>query len=374
MPIVPGFCGPTNAQRSPNVDAERTINWYMEAAGTGTPKVDWSLQPTPGAFPYAGLYAGPSRGSLAQNGRVFWVGGGVFHEVFASQTTLIRGTVAVDGHPAFLATNGLAGNQVMVTSGGLAYIFDLVANTFVQVTDPSFPAVVTQVLFFDGFFIVLTPLGQFFLSSLEDGTTWNAVDFGAENQFSDTVIAMSKTHDNLWLYGTQNTGPYYNSGQPFTPYIPIPGALIEHGIVAPSSAIEIDNTTYWMGQDEHGVAGFYRANGYTPLHISNPAIDYLLLGVQNQLAQSRSWGMQLQSHLWYVTYVPGLDKSLVYDIASQNWFEWGHWIPALNHFVPHVAVDHVYAFGEHLVGDRQSGMIYALRPDQASDLLALLVA
>lgn len=365
---VKGFVGPTNVQRSLTIDAERTVNWFTELPGAGTPKVPGSLQPTPAVTPFVGLYAGPVRGMGYNNNRLFAVGGGVFQEIFASQTVTIRGQVAIDGNPATLCTNGAAGHQWMITSGGLGYIFDLTTNTLTQITDASFPTVVTQGLFFDGFFIVLTPDGEFFLSSPEDGTTWNALDFAAENQFADTVVAMSKTHDNLWLYGTQNTGPYYNSGQPISPYIPIPGSLIEHGILAPFSAVELDNTTYWLSQDEHGALGVCSGQGYIPVKVSNPAIDYKL-SRSKTLTQALGFAYQMGANLFYCLCVPDLDTTIVYNIATKQFHEWAHWDTTLMRWIPSVARNHVYAWQRHLVGDRQSGLIYELRDDLGSNLV-----
>lgn len=367
---VAGFVGPTNVQRSVTIDAERSVNWFTEAVGAGTPKVPASMPPTPAVTPFVGLYAGPVRGMGYNNGRMFAVGGGVFHEIFASQTVNVIGSVAIDGNPATLCTNGAAGNQWMITSGGLGYIFDLTLNTLTQITDASFPDVVTQGLFFDGFFIVLTPNGDFFLSDLEDGTSWNALNFAAENQFADTVVAMSKTHDNLWLYGTQNTGPYYNSGQPISPYIPIPGSLIEHGILAPFSAVEIDNTTYWLSQDEHGRLGVCSGQGYIPVKISNPAIDYKL-SQSKKLSQALAFGYQLGANLFYCLFVPDLDTTIVYNIATKQFHEWGHWNPDLMRYIPHVARNHVFAFGRHLVGSRLNRVIYELTDDLGADRLVL---
>lgn len=373
MPTVPvaGFVGPTNVQRSITLDAERTVNWFVELVGAGTPKVQASLQPTPAVTPFVGLYAGPVRAMAQNNGRMFAVGGGIVQEVFKSQTTRFLGRVAIDGNPATLCTNGAAGNQWLVTSGGNGYIIDLTLNTLTQITDASFPDIVTQGLFFDGFFIVLTPNGDFFLSDLEDGTSWNALNFAAENQFADTVVAMSKTHDNLWLYGTQNTGPYYNSGQPISPYIPIPGSLIEHGILAPFSAVEIDNTTYWLSQDEHGRLGLCSGQGYIPVKVSNPAIDFLLQQSQT-LAQAWAFGYQFGANLFYAFSAPDLPTTIAYNIATKQFHEWALWDTRLMRWMPHVARNHVYWDGLHLFGDRQSGMIYQLDETAGQDFVYLV--
>src|SRR5678815_5391055 len=363
---VAGIVGPTNVQPSITVDAERTVNWFVEFVGAGTPKVQASLQPTPSVDLFTITGGGPHRASLSINGRAFVVSGAWLYEVLASQTSVIRGEVGNDNRPATIASNGTAGNQLLIVSNRLGYIFNLETNTLTQITDASFPDEVLQGLFFDGFFIVLTPEGTLFLSDLEDGTSWNALNFFAENQFSDTVIAISKTHDNLWLYGTQNTGPYYNSGQPISPYIPIPGSLIEHGILAPFSALEIDNTTYWLSQDEHGRLGVCSGQGYIPVKVSNPAIDYKL-GRSNRLTDTIAFGYQQGANLFYCLYVPDLDTTVVYNIATKQFHEWALWDTDLMRFVPHVARTHMWAFNKHLFGDRQSGAIYSLNETSGTD-------
>lgn len=361
MAILDGFIGPSNRTRFRSVAGEDTINRYLERITDGTPKAPMVLVQRPGLSPFCGLGAGPVRALFFQNGRCFAVGGGNFCEVFPNQTVIVRGTMAVNALPATISSNGTAGLQLLITSGGLGYLFALDTNTFTQITDPVFPAGVTQGFFFDGYFIVLTIDGIFWLSTLYDGSTWNGLDFGQESQFSDTVIAMSKSHDNLWLYGTQNTGPWYNSGAADFPFQPIQGTLIEHGIIAPFSVVEIGNTPIWLGQDEHGIGFVWRANGYTPQSVGSIAMSDLLSTVSlGSLQQSVAWGYQDRGHLFYALQVPGLDSTLMYDLTVDAWHKADVWDPKLMGWTRHPGSCHAWAFGWHFVGDRQSGTIYIM--------------
>lgn len=366
-----GFVGPTNVQRSRLVDAERSVNWYMEGSGAGTPKASYSLQATPGLRLFTFLGAGNVRGLFGQDGRAFGVGGAFFYEIFASRAVIAYGQVRIDGRPATMASNGLAGHQLMVTSGGLGYIFDLVSNTFTQITDDGFPTNVASVVFFDGYFIVLNAdTGSFHFSSLEDGMEWNALDVGMESQFSDKIVAMTRTHDNLWLFGTRNTAPWYNSGDANTTFAPIQGTLIEHGIGAAFSAVELDDTVYYMGRDSQGGGLVWRANGYQPVRVSTTAIEYMLSQAEN-LSEALAYSYQEQGHLFYVLYVPSLPTTPVYDVTTNQWHERAHWDPKAMRYFPHVAVNHMYIFDRHLVGDRQSGAVYEQSLDFADDRLVI---
>jgi len=168
---------------------------------------------------------------------------------------------------------------------------------------------------------------------------------------------MTRTHDNLWLFGTRNTGPWYDSGDASFPFTPVQGALIEHGIGAPFSAIELDNTVWWLGQDEQGSGVVWRANGYTPQRVSTHAVEYALTQVQSY-QNALAFGYQEQGHTFYVLYVPGLETTWAYDIASDQWHERALWDTRYGRYFPHVAVNHCFTWGKHLVGDRQSGAVY----------------
>jgi hypothetical protein len=370
MGAFPGFIGPSNRTTSRSVSVERTIDWYAEQITDGTPKAPWHFNPTPCLTPFTGLYAGPVRALFGQNNRVFAVGGGVFHEVMASQVSVLKGLVAIDGSPATIASNGLAGNQVMVVSGGLGYIYDLAANTFAQITSPDFPANVRSVVFFDGYFIVLTALGEFFLSDLEDGTTWNALDFAAESQFSDTVVAMTATNDNLWLYGTQHIGPWYDSGDPLFPFTPVPGSVMQVGTAAPFSACNLFTTPIWLGQNADGNGIVYAGNGYQPTPVSSFALNQALSTVTaSQLFQSVAWTHQDLGHSFYALQVPGLQTTWFWDLTTREWHERAVWNATKETYERHFGQNHTYAFGKHLVGDRQSGVIYSMDSTLNENLL-----
>src|SRR6476620_8361466 len=128
MAQIPGFAGPFNLTRSASVDREDLINFYIELS-PATPRVVKAMYGRPGITPFAFCGAGPIRGCVfaPEFQRAFVVSGGTFWEVYATGTVTARGSVAVDGNPATLFSNGntdggALGNQIFLTSGGLGYI------------------------------------------------------------------------------------------------------------------------------------------------------------------------------------------------------------------------------------------------------------
>lgn len=356
----PGFVGPSYRARSINFDGERSINVYLETAAAGRPASEAFFLNRPGLTPYIQLSAGNIRALFAQDGRAFAVGGSIFAELFANQTAIIRGTVQVDSHPAYICSNGTGGNKLMVISGGLGYVFDLSTNTFSQITDDAFPNPCVMGTFFGSSGIALASNGEVFLSEPEDFTVWNGLDVVQQSESSDKTLAIARTHDTLWLFGSLTTAPWYQNGSSSI-LAPVQGSLIEHGLIAPYSIAALDNTLFCLGGDPLGAGSVYRYDGYTPKHISTPALETYLQQVKEaggRIDDAVGYAMQFDSHLFYVLYVPSAPTTPVYDVSTDSWFEWTRWNPQTTRHEPFRGRCHAYAFGKHLIGDRASGTIY----------------
>lgn len=361
-----------------NVDAERSINLYPEVVDSGTPKVKTWLVGTPGLRGYLNFgqnHGGPVRALYALNGRAFAVVGMVFYEFFANRKAIWRGDVAVDGNPASICSNGTAGNQIFIVSGGHGYIFRLDDNSYVELgTDPAivnpnylytpnFPYPCAMGAFLDGYFIgLLAHSRQFRLSALEDGTSWDGLDVGEVSDAADDLRALAVTHRELWLFGEHSTHPWYNSGVASFPFQPISGVYIEHGILAPYSVVMLDNTLFWLGSDRLGTGIVWRANGYTPQRVSTHAVEYWLKQ-KGRLDRSIAYAYQDEGHSFYHLYVPDAETSWTYDVATGFWHERATWDPDELRWEPHLSRCHCYAFGRHLVGDRSSGQVYEMSLD-----------
>lgn len=372
MAIFSGFCGPSNRQAVRTPDVERTVNLYVRIVdGNGTPKAQANLYRRPGLHQFTFLGSGPVTAQLAQDGRAFAISGNGFYEFYSSGGNSAWGAVRRSAIAGTICSNGAQGHQLFITSGGLGYIFDLTTNVLTQITDPAFPTNVTQGLFFNGQFIALSGTdGAFYVSAPYDGTSWNALDKGIESQFSDQIVAMVRSHDNLVLFGSRNTSIWVDSGTGGAAgFVPQPGTVIEHGILAPFSVVEVDNTAYYLGQDAQGAKMVWRLDGYTPVRVSSHAVEADLARVSG--AGSIGMAYQEQGHTFYGLYIPGLPTSWFYDISTQQWAERAHWNIQTDEWIPYLGVSHSFAFGKHFVGDRQSGAIYEQSMDLYDDYVVV---
>lgn len=375
---LPGFAGPSNRLSSVNADDEQTINLYPESTPPGSGKVPIYLKSTPCAQIFANGVDGTTRGTFQQDGRAFAVFGEDFTEIFANGTIAIYGTVEDDDLPVSMASNGTAGNQLLVIAAGHGYILDTIGNTFAEITDPDFPVRDSSSLgafmcwFMDGYFgVMVEGTRRFQISALEDGTSWDALDVAERSEGSDNIIATLRSHREIWQLGSQTTEVWYDNGDPLFPFAPIQGVFVEHGCKAPWSTHRVENTICWIGVDERGQGVVYRANGYTPERISTYAVE-LSLQTSLSLDDARGFAYQQDGHVFSWFFVPDLDKAWVYDWTEGRWHQRALWNTVTAEWTPYRASCHMLAFNEHLVGDPYVPALYTLKTDRYADEVVVL--
>ncbi len=359
MPPVERFIWGSNVTRSKNVSPQEAINLIIERVDVGAHKVDLYAYRRPRLKVWTRLSNGPVRGLFFQDNRMFAVSGNRFYECFQTQTSVSRGLIAVDANPATIDSNGQEdGHQLFVVSGGFGYIYDLVADTMAQISDPGFVTPALMGAFLNSLFISLKAnSNQFNWSKILDGTDWNSLDVARPSQSSDRVLAIKAIHGQLWLFQSLNTSVWWNSAVGNTTFQPIDSARIQHGIAGSFAVSPCDNTLYWLSQNIDGSRVVMRAEGYNAVRVSTHAIETFLSSLA-RVSDAVAWTYQDEGHTFFVLYLPTSDFSLIYDVSSGTWVKWSQWDPDVSKDFPYLGFCHVYAFGKHLVGDRQSGTIY----------------
>lgn len=371
-----GFAGPSWPGWSRNQAMERSINWYFEPTDGGAigKNTHGYLRGTAGRKFFASLPDGPGRGIFAQDGRLWAAGGASLCEVFQSGDVVpYTGTgLAVDDQPVDFASNGSAGNQVALTSGGLIYIIDLLTNTASHIGSVNFLSPAGTIVFLDDYFIVFKKDSRsMYLSALLDGTKWDVLDVFEVAKFSDNLRMIGVSHEVLWPLGSKHAIPYADLGDLDIPFQPLPQTLSEHGIYSPHSLAQLDNTLFYQAQDAHGAMQIVKINGYTPEIVSTFGIQTYMR--QRSVTPDRiiGWTFQEDGHLFYQLYDPTLDTSPVLDVATGLWHERALENPFTRWFVPDVGRGHAFVWGKHFILDRQSNAIYEQSADFYTDELVI---
>lgn len=363
-----GLVGPTHAQRSLPFNAQRTINLYPVFDQQG--KEIAALYGTPGKELFTTCGAGPVRGQFAStNGRAFVVSGSGIYEIFAEGTSSLLGTLDQSSGVVTMAENL---TQLAVCDGKSLYTLIYDTSVFSKVSDPDLPSPVGTVENVDGYFMINhRGTGRFYISTLNDGSSWAALDYASAESAPDRLERVVATVGQVFLLGSRTIEIWSNTGASDFPFRRITGA-IDIGTASPYTALAVANTLFFVGQDKNGSGVVYQTQSFSPSIVSDSTID-LRIQAATDPANMRAFAYQEEGSLFYVITGGGLETSLVYDITSQQWHERAH-MNTDGVFEQDLAVDHMFAFSKHLVGDRRNGNIYEQSLDFYSDAGDTLVA
>jgi hypothetical protein len=367
--VFPGFIGPTYESISTNFDCERAINCFVERIESGEGKGPKGLITSPGlqgltyalAAPIRALFVDPH--SYPSEDRMFAVAGATFVEIFSDGSSIQRGTVTDYNthYPAFIAMNRPGATQLAIADGYQnLYIFDLTTNVFSgPITDSSgAPIRAISVVQIDGYFLANDGVYVHF-SNLNNGLVWNALDVFAPASGANVILA---DHRELWCFGESLIQVYVDTGDASNPWQPAPGGFIQQGCNAPDSPAKVDNSIFWIGKDaERGANVVWKAQGYTPIRVSNHAVEKALEAYPaNTNVLTYGFSMVMNGHAFYhLGFVVG-DNAWRYDAATGLWHEVAYFDSVAGVYTNHLARCHAYAWGKHFVGSTGlgAGVIY----------------
>jgi Phage stabilisation protein len=358
-----GFVGPSYTLQSVNVDCQRCINLYpeMNEVGRGKDGEVASLVSTPGLESVAEIGTGGIRALYYASNRVLYAVSRekvyVLDELF-NETQI--GTLTTVMGPVSFADNGIT---VVFVDGVKGYGSTLGSTTSTEITDPDFkPA--DKVVYQDGYFIFNEKgTGQFFISEL-NSTDFDALDFATAEGNPDNIISIISDHRDLWLFGTQTTEVFYNSGNVDFPFERINGAFVEHGCAAAFSVAKMNNSVFWLSRDDKGDGGVYMAKGYQPQRISTHAVEFAIRQY-SAIERAEAYTYQQNGHYFYVLNFPEASTTWVFDTTTNMWHERAY--TSNGSFQRHRSNCHAFAYNKHIVGDYENNKIYELTPNSYTD-------
>jgi hypothetical protein len=356
------FVGPFNTARSLNASAQRSVNCYLEF-DRGTPRAPVALYGTPGLVLKFTLGDAPCRGFIEQGVYRYQVAGDSVYRVATDYSAVLLGTIGTTSGRVSMASNG---TEVLIVDGSSGWI--ATSSALTEIADSDFPDGVTVAGFQDGFFTVSGDgTGQVYWNETPNaGTNWNGLDFATAEGAPDATMGHIHAHRELWLFGEKTVELWTNTGDADSLFQRSGNTFLEVGCAARFSSAKADNTVFWLGQDERGGAMVFRAQGYNPQRVSNHAVETAIQGYST-ISDAFAYTMQIAGHVWYVLTFPTADATWTYDASTDEWFEWLWRDPDTNELHRHRSNCHVYSNGEHLVGDWETGKVYALDLDTYTD-------
>ncbi len=138
--------------------------------------------------------------------------------------------------PASISSNGLE-LLIIIPEKKYGFIFTLATNALTDETASIGNGSPLWGQFLDQYFIALCDDGQFYISGLLDGLTWDALDTAKAESSPDITVMMIVDHGELRMFGSESMETWYNSGSADFPFAPIRGATIPQGLLYRYSTI-----------------------------------------------------------------------------------------------------------------------------------------
>lgn len=372
LPITNGFY----VSNSLPISAQECTNWYV-VVESAPALAQETLRGTPGIeqVETSGTILQANRGCHTMAGVPYFVNGTKLYQLDQTQVIptevydLVElGTVAGTARCS-MADNG---TQLMVlVPGGNGYIYNHVTDTFSQITDVDFTANGNPqfVVFVDGYFVVTTDTKKFIVSALNDGLSWNALDYGTAESDPDVIVAPIVFKNQLFISGSQTFEAFQNIGGAEFPFQRT-GLFLEKGVFSPYSLVNTQDTFMWVGGGQNESPAIWAFAGNSTQKISTVAIDFILKSLTNdQLAAIYSWTYS-QNGAYFVAFALPT-STLVYDHASKRWHERKSYIEGEQ--VGYRVSGITQAYNQIFCGDTIDGRIGKLNPDLFTEYSANII-
>ena len=368
----PGLIGPSYTGFSLKSECQRTMNLYLERVESGAGRGQLALIGQHGLQLFTTATSFTKficRGLFELNDHLFDIQDDFIYDIDSSGA--IIATYVGLSNDGKLCSMAATPNSLFVVSNSILYrIFGAALSAPVTPTPVSAVAVLKGQVF-----VLADDTSRQIYFSNDDGATWAALDFQTAEAGPNALINMIEDHNELWVFGNRLTQVFVLGDDPDAPLVEVQAGIIEMGIAAKNAVAKLDNSLFWMGKNKDGDHMVYRANGYTPVRVSNHAVENAFRTYpdhENAIMQA----YQLNGHsclrLTFPSANGGLGATWEYDASMNNWTEVAHWNTATGLFERHRGNCYASAFGKILVGDYANGALYEMSPDFHSDYGYLL--
>lgn len=340
--------GSYNVQRDIVLDGERTINCYEVPASKTVQKV--ALVPASGLLNDFEVGDGPIRAQFVFKNFAYVVSGDEIYSVDTALSPTLLGSMNTSSGYVGITANEI---EVIFVDGVDGFIWNTQTSTFSQITF-GFSITPIDVTMLDNYFII--PDGdtiKWYISALNDGTSWDVTDTANFISNPDQLVAISSLKRRLYLFGKTSIEVWYDAGAADFPFRRDNNALFEHGCVAPKTVQEGFELLFYVARNEDGPAGVMMVEGVSnPRPISTKEIDIFLQNITN-IGDGEAILYRENGLTFYQLSFTEEKQTFVYVVETDRWHELG-----LPDGERHPATAHVFFTDKHLIGMYDSNKIY----------------
>ena len=350
LPIANGFY----MSDSLPISAQECTNFYPNKI-TAVPALSTeTLFGTAGSTQLAtsGVILQQNRGSHTMAGIAYFVNGNAIYRLSADNTLSNLGEISGSGRVS-MADNGT--QLLILVPGGEGFILTDDPPVLTKITDADFTANGNPqyVVFIDGYFALTTDSKKFIVSAINNGLSYNALDFGTAEADPDKIVAPVVFNNQLFIAGSETTEAFQNQGGTGFPF-QRSGLFMAKGVKAPFSIVNSSDTFMFIGGGENESPAIWAYQGNSYIKVSTTAIDSILSSTSEADVVSAFAWSYAQDGAYFVGFsLP--NTTLVFDTISAKWHERKS---NVNGDTIRSRINSVTsAYGLILVGDSQDGRI-----------------
>lgn len=354
---IPLF-GLSNKSRAPSVTDQERVNLYSEISPDGERGGKITMYCMPGLTAQSNYGANPCRGAWSHGDFKYYVNRDKLWKEANDGTQTSLGTLLTSGGLVDMIDNG---TQLMIVDGTAGYILTLATDVFAQITDPGFPANPTSVTFLNLRFVcTFAGTGQYYWSAINDGTSWDALDFATEESNPDNLVRVIADNGQLVLFGEFTTGFAGPTNSDDAAFGRIGAAAIEFGLAARNSLDKFDQSLIFLCKSRLGGVQVCTLSGYTLQVVSNPDIE-TLLSAYTGIESATGFSFRHEGHSFYQLNFTAENVSWRFDGRT------GDWPKAESSGGRHRAELQVNHQNRSYVTDYETGNTYLFDPDALTD-------
>lgn len=340
------------------LSAQECINYYpvkLERPGLS----EAALFGTPGLVELTTTGVEPNRGAHVMSDVPYYVNGEKLYRIDRTVSGSSETFTAVElGDIPGTSRVSMAdnGNQLCIVVPGVdGFIYDKDTDVFQKITDPDFKAngIANNVTYIDGFF-VFTSGQKIFHSELNDGLSYNALDFGEARVDPDSIKGQVVFNNQLFIFGSETIEAFQNVGGSTFAFQRINGFVIPKGLRSQFSIKNFDSGVMFVGGEVNERPGVFYFSGAQPQRVSTIPIERELTKLSaEELDSVISWVYAQAGAYFYSISLPS--RTFTFDSRSGEWHER---TSLYNNQVNNNRISEVVnAYGRLMVGDQISGRI-----------------
>ncbi len=334
------------------VSSETLINCFIEVdRETGLPNIYGG----PGLTPFVTLATAGVRGLWPFGSVLVAVSGEAVYTVTAAAVATSRGAIPGE-HPVVISDNG---TQCVIVANPTGYVLNS-AYALSTISDGDFQAA-SSVDFLDQYMIFTkVGTGSFFLSALNDATSYDALDIASAERRPDNLLRVMVDNAEVLLFGEKTVEGQYDSGGSDFPFDRTQ-TFVEYGLAGTHAITRADNTVFWL-TDRFTIRSL---RGGTAGEVSDDALHAVIQGWTDP-GTARGFTIDFRGHEFVTFRHP--DGCIMLDAKTGAWMKresYGQstWRAACAARI----------WGRTIVGDATTGDLYVIDDDAYDENGAAMV-